>query len=173
MRSFLLFPFLLVSVLISAEEEEVTDYFESEWSHLKRVAGGKGEKTDGALNFRIMSIEKPDAVSPDEFVVLKVNWEKTQGPEMAICYMDAFGNWAPEEPLDANPVGPAGPDNVPMVTEIRFKAPSQTGSYTVRWLLTPGFYGQESYYGRRDIGMEMPGRAFWAEIPLVVEASPE
>lgn len=166
----LTFFIFCISLLEGNDSVEVFDYFKNDWSHLERKSGVVDNKSDGPLNFKVLKVKNPGIVEAGEFVVMEVIWEKTSGPDYAICYVNAFGNWAPDKALDATPLGPAGPSGTPKSTEIRFKAPSEAGHYKIRWLLTPGFTGQESYFGREDIGVEMPGRAFWSEFALKVVA---
>ena len=105
---------------------------------------------------RYMSVDSydlPFSISPGQKVTTRITYSRYEYDPGDIVYVNVFGNWIPNRELARLESGVLGSDirdRSPVTKSFTFTAPSEPGSYSIRWMATDSYYPIHSYYGGKD-----------------------
>ncbi|MBI3836074.1 MAG: hypothetical protein HY287_17250 [Planctomycetes bacterium] len=111
-----------------------TDFEAQYSSQWQQHGAGACENTGGNPSFESLSVSIPSQVSPGQSVTMTVQWNRCIDCDTnAVIYTSFLGNWDPNNPLTERDNFLTTCDETSTDT-VTFAAPTQQGSYRVRWI---------------------------------------
>ncbi|MBM3880787.1 MAG: hypothetical protein FJ387_13905 [Verrucomicrobia bacterium] len=122
---------------------------------------------------RLASWVLPALVQPGQRVQSQVTWATVSGNPNAMVYVTVLADWSPEKPLAQLYQGLQGRPGAQFDRSFEFQAPTEPGTYRLRWIAAQAFRPVTRFFGKPHGGASDPGLGYWAELPLRVGGEPE
>lgn len=145
------------------EDGRHRDYLAEEWADLRRTPGEETPAPAPALDAEVLRVEGPRLGEAGQTVEFRLRWVVRGGPAFALVHEGVFAEWGPEAALGKGFSGEAGEAGTERETHVTVALPAQAGLWRLRWTLTPGFHAVHGFFGNPHLGLDEPGRAYWAE----------